>query len=89
MPAARFHTYSETHELELSDLTWRCRWCHAKAKDLRMECTGYKPPPKKASSSRSRPAEQYAVHKDAASGAVEKLAAFPHADQGNMDQVLH
>ena len=48
LPAARFHTYSDTHELELHDRTWRCRWCHQKGKDLRAECMGDRPVPKAA-----------------------------------------
>ena len=42
-PAARFHTYSETHELELHGRSWRCRWCHRSGKDLMQECTGERP----------------------------------------------
>ena len=42
-PAARFLTYSETHELELHGRSWRCRWCHRSGKDLVQECTGERP----------------------------------------------
>ena len=48
MPAARFHSYSDTHELELHERSWRCRWCHAQARALREACTGNRPPPKRA-----------------------------------------
>ena len=46
--AARSHTYSATHELELFERTWRCQWCHQKGKELREDCLGHRPPPKKA-----------------------------------------
>ena len=44
----RFYTYSDTHELELADRIWRCKWCHKKGKDLIADCTGNLPQPKKA-----------------------------------------
>ena len=47
-PAVRFHSYSSTHELELSERTWRCRWCHKKGKDLIAPCTGNTPQATKA-----------------------------------------
>ena len=46
--AARFHTDSNTHELELAERVWRCKWCHKKGKDLIADCTGHRPPPKQA-----------------------------------------
>ena len=42
-PAARFLTYSETHELELQGRSWRRRWRHRSGKDLIQECTGERP----------------------------------------------
>ena len=48
MPAARFHTYSDTHELELHGRSWRCRWCHQAGKQLVEACTGERPQPKPA-----------------------------------------
>ena len=47
-PAVRFYSYSSTHELELSERTWRCRWCHKKGKDLIAPCTGNTPQATKA-----------------------------------------
>ena len=41
--AARFLTYSPTHELELHGRSWRCRWCHRHGKDLIQQCTGDPP----------------------------------------------
>ena len=46
--AARFHTYSQTHELELHERICRCKWCHKKSKDLREDCLGHRPQPKQA-----------------------------------------
>ena len=43
LPAARFHTYSDTHELELHGRSWRCRWCLRSGKDLIQDCTGERP----------------------------------------------
>ena len=42
-PAARFLTYSPTHELELHGRSWRCRWCHRSGKELIQQCTGDPP----------------------------------------------
>ena len=46
--AVRFHTYSNTHELELAERVWRCKWCHKKGKDLIADCTGNRPQAKVA-----------------------------------------
>ena len=47
-PAVRFYSYSDSHELELADRVWRCKWCHKQGKDLIADCTGNLPQAKKA-----------------------------------------
>ena len=48
LPAARFLTYSDTHELELHGRSWLCRLCHSSGKQLMLECAGERPQPKPA-----------------------------------------
>ena len=42
-PAARFLTYSDTHELELHERTWRCKWCQLSGAKLKEGCRGGRP----------------------------------------------
>ena len=89
MPAARFHAYSDTRELELSDRTWRCRWCHAKAKDLRTECTKYKSHLKKTFHFKKPTARAVRRAQGRRLWGRKKLAVSPHADHDNEDQELY
>ena len=47
-PATRFLTHSDSHELELHDRIWRCKWCHFSGAKLKMVCQGERPAPKPA-----------------------------------------
>ena len=47
-PATRFLTYSDSHDLELHDRIWRCRWCQFSGAKLKLSCPGNRPAAKPA-----------------------------------------